>query len=71
MGKRSAKTISNPASNISNKSDLMLISVAMFSRWSQENYFRYMRQEYNLDALIDYKVEEIDGTKKAVNPKYR
>ena len=52
-------------------SDLRSISVAMFSRWSQENYFRYMRQEYNLDALIDYKVESIDGTIQIVNPQYR
>ena len=52
-------------------SDLLSVSVAMFSRWSQENFFRYMRQNYNLDSLIDYKLEEIDGTKLVVNPKHR
>jgi hypothetical protein len=26
----------------------------MFARWSQENFFRYMRQSYNLDGLVDY-----------------
>ena len=24
---------------------------ALFSRWAQENFFRYMREEFNLDAL--------------------
>ena len=27
------------------------IAGAMFSRWSQENFFKYMRDEFNLDAL--------------------
>ena len=30
------------------------LAPALFSRWSQENFFRYMRQNYNLDGLVDY-----------------
>ncbi len=37
------------------------IAKRMFSRWSQENFFRYMRHEYSLDHLITYDVEEADG----------
>lgn len=53
------------------QTDLSPVSAAMFSRWSQENFFRYMRQNYNLDGLIDYDLEAIDGTKKVINPEYR
>lgn len=47
------------------------IAAAMFARWSQENFFRYMRQQYNLDRLADYSTEEISGTETVVNPQYR
>jgi hypothetical protein len=43
----------------------------MFARWSQENFFRYMRKHYNLDGLADYSTEEISDTTKLVNPEYR
>ena len=29
----------------------------MFDRWRQENFFKYMREEFLLDALIDYQIE--------------
>lgn len=43
----------------------------MFSRWSQENFFRYMRQHYSLDSLVDYRTEVIPETTPVVNPTYR
>jgi len=43
----------------------------MFSRWSQENFFRYMKQDYDLDRLVEYGVEAIDPVKKLVNPSYK
>ena len=45
--------------------------MGMFARWSQENFFKYMRQHYNLDRLVDYDVSEITEETKVVNPKYR
>src|SRR5262245_26948569 len=48
-----------------------VLSPAMFGRWSQENYFRYMRQSYNLDGLVDYGIEGIPETTQVVNPAYR
>jgi hypothetical protein len=29
----------------------------MFSRWRQENFSKYLREEYALDALVDYGTE--------------
>lgn len=52
-------------------SDLTDVAGAMFSRWSQENFFRYMRQHFNLDRIIEHKVEEVPGTTRVVNPSYR
>lgn len=42
----------------------------MFSRWSQENYFRYMIADFGLDKLVEYGVEPVDPNRKVVNPVY-
>jgi|TARA_B100001964_G_C14229476_1_gene599319 hypothetical protein len=51
--------------------DIITIAASMFARWSQENFFRYMRQNYNIDALADYCLDEIPDTTRVVNPDYR
>jgi len=48
-----------------------VLAPAMFSRWSQENFFRYMRQSYNLDGLVDYGCDGVPETTMVVNPAYR
>jgi predicted nucleic acid-binding Zn-ribbon protein len=53
------------------RSDPGPVAAAMFARWSQENFFRYMREHYGLDRLVDYATEEIPDTTKVVNPQYR
>ena len=53
------------------RSDPAPVAAAMFARWSQENFFRYMREHYGLDRLVDYATEEIPDTTKVVNPEYR
>jgi len=53
------------------KADAPCFGLRMFARWSQENFFKYMMEHFNLDALADYKVERTDETKKVVNPAYR
>lgn len=53
------------------KSELAPIAASMFARWSQENFFRYMRIHFGLDTLIDYSTEEIPETTQVVNPAYR
>jgi len=47
------------------------LAAAMFARWSQENFFGYMRQHYGLDRLIDYSTDKVDETTRVVNPQYR
>ncbi len=41
---------------------------AMFSRWSQENFFKYMRDEFNLDALPTHELEPLAPDTMVVNP---
>lgn len=52
-------------------SDLSRVAAAMFARWCQENFFRYMRQHYNLDRLAEYGVEAIPDTTRVINPAWR
>lgn len=53
------------------RSDLIPIAAELFSRWCQENFFKYMKENYNLDKLIDYRTEPIPDTTRVVNPRYR
>jgi hypothetical protein len=47
------------------------VAVAMFARWSQENFFKYAREHFALDRLADYRTEEISEPLRVVNPDYR
>ncbi len=53
------------------RSDLTRVAVAMFARWCQEIFFKYMRQHYNLDRLIEYGTEPIPDTTRVINPAWR
>jgi len=46
-------------------------AAAMFARWSQENFFRYMREHFSLDRLIQYGTEAIPDAILVVNPQWR
>jgi transposase len=56
---------------VTSRRDLLAIEVAdrMFERWRQENFFKYLREEYALDALVDYGVEPADATREVPNPR--
>src|ERR1035437_375131 len=41
------------------------------ARWSQENFFKYMREHFGLDALVQYGTEEIPATVTVLNPAWR
>ena len=58
---------------ITSRWDLRDIEVAyrMFERWRQENFFKYMREEFLLDALVDYRIEPEDPTRSIPNPERR
>src|SRR6266566_1359416 len=55
---------------VTSRWDLRAIVVAhrMFERWRQENFFKYLREEYLLDALADYQIEPDDPTRSIPNP---
>jgi transposase len=58
---------------VTSRWDLSDIEVAyrMFERWRQENFFKYMREEFLLDALVDYQIEPEDPTRTIPNPEHR
>ena len=47
------------------------LAVSLFARWSQENFFRYMREHYGLDRLVEYGTELIPDAIQVVNPAWR
>ena len=50
---------------------IILVGLYMFARWSQENFFKYMMQEFWIDTLVSYYKEKISDTSVLVNPEYR
>jgi transposase len=46
----------------------IVVAYRMFERWRQENFFKYMRQEFLIDALVDYQVEPDDPNRSIPNP---
>jgi hypothetical protein len=47
------------------------LAARMFSRWCQENFFRYMMRHFSIDLVQEYGVEEFSGTEKVINPTWR
>ena len=47
---------------------LIQVAGAMFSRWSQENFFKYMREQFNLDSLPTHDLAPLDPDAQVVNP---
>ena len=58
---------------LTTREDLSAVEVAkrMRSRWRQENFFKYMREEFALDALVSYEMVPADGERLVVNPERR
>lgn len=44
------------------------IAYRMFDRWRQENFFKYLREEYALDAVADYSAVPDDSIREVPNP---
>jgi transposase len=55
---------------LTSRRDLPAAQVAyhMFERWRQENFFKYLREEYALDALAEYAAVPDDPTRDVPNP---
>ena len=58
---------------LTTRQDLETVEVAfrMFNRWQQENFFKYMREEYAIDALVEYGFEEEDQLRDSPNPAWK
>ncbi len=55
---------------LTSRRDLPAAQVAyrMFDRWRQENFFKYLREEYALDALVEYAAVPDDPMREIPNP---
>src|SRR6266851_164619 len=55
---------------LTSRRDLPAAQVAyrMFDRWRQENFFKYLREEYALDALVEYATVPDDPTREVPTP---
>ena len=42
----------------------------MFSRWTQENFFKYMGENFDFDRMIEYGTEPVDQKHSIPNPDY-
>ena len=47
---------------------VMEVALRMFARWRQENFFKYMRQEYAIDALVEHGMVAADPSRLVPNP---
>ncbi len=47
------------------------LGARMFSRWCQENFFRYMMEHFAIDLLQEFGTEELPDTERVVNPAWR
>jgi len=58
---------------VTSRWDLSAVEVAyrMFERWRQENFFKYQREEYAIDALVDYAAEGENPERMVPNPQRR
>jgi hypothetical protein len=53
------------------QADYQQLAGSMFARWSQENFYKYMRQHFNLDRLAEYGTEPVPDPVQTVNPARR
>jgi transposase len=47
------------------------LGARMFTRWCQENFFRYMMEHFAIDLLQEYGTESLPDTERVVNPAWR
>lgn len=55
---------------LTSRRDLTALEIAfrMFERWRQENFFKYLRDEYALDSLVEHAVVDDDPARDVPNP---
>lgn len=69
--KRSARGKQTAILSTDYQADYTRLAASMFARWSQENFFKYMREHYGLDRLVEYGTEAVPDSVRVVNPSWR
>jgi hypothetical protein len=49
---------------------IVKIAILMFTRWCQENFFKYMIESFGIDAIISYMKNPLPDTSMIINPQY-
>lgn len=47
------------------------IALKMFARWTQENFFKYMIENFDFDRMIEYGTEPVNQKREIPNPEYK
>jgi hypothetical protein len=50
---------------------IVQICILMFSRWCQENFFKYMVESFDIDSITSYMKNAIPVTCSVINPEYK
>ncbi len=50
---------------------LSTVAAKMFSRWTQENCFKYLGENFDFDRMIQYGTEPVDQKRTIPNPDYK
>lgn len=50
---------------------LQTVATKIFSRWTQENFFGYMIENFDFDRMVEYGTEPVDQARTIPNPEYK
>jgi len=50
---------------------IVQICMFMFSRWCQENFFKYMTESFDIDSITSYLKKSVPVTAPVINPEYK
>jgi hypothetical protein len=66
-----ARTDGKETEIVTSRRDLpaALLAYRMFERWRQENFFKYMKEEFAIDGLVEYADEPVDPERTVPNPR--
>ncbi len=66
-----ARTDGKETEIVTSRRDLpaALLAYRMFERWRQENFFKYLKEEFAIDGLVEYADEPADPERSVPNPR--
>jgi hypothetical protein len=51
--------------------EIQYVAQKMFARWTQENFFKYMIENFDFDKMIEYGTEAVNQKRTIPNPEYK